>query len=86
MEIVYQINHMFLQEIAAKWPNDPEHIRSMSLIDSSSDPHLRMAYLSIVGSYSVNGVAALHTKLLKQACSLISMNFGPRSLTTRPTA
>ncbi|MCA9150907.1 MAG: glycogen/starch/alpha-glucan phosphorylase, partial [Planctomycetales bacterium] len=66
LEIVFEINHHFLQEVEAQWPGDLDRIRRMSLIDSSGDARLRMAYLSIVGSYSVNGVAELHTKLLRE--------------------
>ncbi len=65
MEIIYEINHHFLQEVALKWPGDMTKIRAMSIIEEGPDPHIRMANLAIVGSRSVNGVAALHTALLK---------------------
>jgi starch phosphorylase len=65
MEIIYEINYHFLQEVAGKWPGDVGKARAMSIIEEGSDPHIRMAYLAIVGSSSVNGVAALHTELLK---------------------
>ncbi|QUI61081.1 glycogen/starch/alpha-glucan family phosphorylase [Pseudoalteromonas sp. A22] len=65
LEIIYEINARFLSEVAMKWPGDIEKQRALSLIEESSHPQIRMAYLAIVGSYSVNGVAALHTELLK---------------------
>jgi glycogen phosphorylase len=66
MEIIYEINARFLIEVARRWPGDKEHLARMSLIEEGPDPQLRMAYLAIVGSYSVNGVAALHSELLQQ--------------------
>ncbi len=65
MDIIYEINRRFLQVVDREWPGDPEMRRKMSLIEEGDHPHIRMAYLAIVGSYSVNGVAALHTELLK---------------------
>ncbi|MDH5242195.1 MAG: glycogen/starch/alpha-glucan phosphorylase, partial [Gammaproteobacteria bacterium] len=56
----------FIDEISRRWPGDNERIRRMSLIQEGGEPMLRMAYLAIVGSYSVNGVAALHSKLLRE--------------------
>ncbi len=66
MEIIEAINSQFLQQIEARWPGDHDRIRRMSLIEEGDDPHVRMAYLGIVGSFSVNGVAVLHTELLKR--------------------
>tara|TARA_R110001592_G_scaffold80931_3_gene240635 strand:- start:1004 stop:3523 length:2520 start_codon:yes stop_codon:yes gene_type:complete len=66
LEIIYEINARFLAEVAAKWPGDGTKLAELSLIEESADPHVRMAHLAIVGSYSVNGVAALHTQLLKE--------------------
>jgi glycogen phosphorylase len=65
IEIIYEINHHFLKEVARKWPGDSNRLREMSIIEEGDDPQIRMAYLAIVGSHSVNGVAALHTELLK---------------------
>ena len=66
MEIIFEINAHFLAEVSAHWPGDKDRIARMSLIDEGGDQHVRMAYLAIVGSYSVNGVAELHSKLLQQ--------------------
>ena len=66
LEIIYEINARFLYEVAKRWPGDGSRLSRMSLIEEGSDPQVRMAYLAIVGSYSVNGVAELHSDLLKQ--------------------
>ncbi len=65
LEIIYEINARFLQQVAVAWPGDSHKQQALSLIEESHEPQVRMAHLAIVGSYSVNGVAALHTKLLK---------------------
>jgi len=65
IEIIYEINARFLQKVAARWPGNVDKQREMSLIEEGREPQLRMAHLAIVGSFSVNGVAALHTQLLK---------------------
>ncbi|MDA0589453.1 MAG: glycogen/starch/alpha-glucan phosphorylase [Planctomycetota bacterium] len=66
LEIIYEINARFLAEVAEQFPGDAEVLRRVSLIEDGEHPHVRMAYLAIVGSFSVNGVAGLHTKLLKE--------------------
>ncbi|MCW8932795.1 MAG: glycogen/starch/alpha-glucan phosphorylase [Gammaproteobacteria bacterium] len=66
LEIIYEINSRFLKEVAMHWPGDARRIQQMSIIEEGPIPQVRMAYLAIVGSFSVNGVAALHTELLKQ--------------------
>ena len=64
MEIIYQINKLFLHDVAIKWPGDTERQARMSIIEESNDKQVRMAYLAIVGSFSINGVARLHSQLL----------------------
>ncbi|PCK08578.1 MAG: glycogen phosphorylase [Alteromonadaceae bacterium] len=64
LDIIYEINSRFLQELAQCWPGDTERQARMSIIEEGHEPHVRMAYLAIVGSFSVNGVAALHSQLL----------------------
>ncbi|MDP2833100.1 MAG: glycogen/starch/alpha-glucan phosphorylase [Pseudomonadota bacterium] len=66
LEIIHEINVRFLKTVARRWPGDNARQARMSLIEEGSDPQVRMAYLAIVGSYSVNGVAALHSELLQQ--------------------
>jgi starch phosphorylase len=71
LEIIYEINARFLSLVADRWPGDTDRERRMSVIDEDGGrAAVRMAYLGIVGSFSVNGVAALHTDLLKRGgCS-----------------
>ncbi len=64
-EIVFEINKRHLEEVAKKWPGDAGKLRALSLIDEGGHKSIRMAHLAVVGSHSVNGVAALHTELLK---------------------
>ncbi|MFT5084139.1 MAG: starch phosphorylase, partial [Lentisphaeria bacterium] len=64
LDIIYEINSRFLTQVAQTWPGDTERQRRMSIIEEGAQPHVRMAYLAIAGSFSVNGVAALHSKLL----------------------
>ncbi|MEJ2396600.1 MAG: glycogen/starch/alpha-glucan family phosphorylase, partial [Candidatus Thiodiazotropha sp.] len=66
LEIIYEINARFLSEVALRWPGDTDRLRRMSLIEEGMQPTVRMAFLAIVGSFSINGVAALHTELLKK--------------------
>jgi starch phosphorylase len=66
LEIIYEINARFLTEVASRWPGDSDRQRRMSIIEEGGEPQIRMAYLAIVGSFSVNGVAELHSKLLKE--------------------
>jgi starch phosphorylase len=66
MEIIFDINAHFMAEVSAHWPGDTDRLSRMSIIEEGGEQHVRMAYLAIVGSYSVNGVAALHSKLLQQ--------------------
>jgi starch phosphorylase len=65
LEIIYEINRRFLQQVAAHWPKDGSHVERMSLIEEGSNKQVRMANLAIVGSHSVNGVAAVHSQLVK---------------------
>ncbi len=65
LEIIFDINAHFLEEVRIRFLGDEERIRRMSLIDESEERHVRMAHLACVGSHAINGVAALHTELLK---------------------
>lgn len=65
MEIIFEINAYFLCEVSARWPADGDRLARMSIIEEGSEKKVRMAYLAIVGSFSVNGVAELHSKLLQ---------------------
>jgi glycogen phosphorylase len=66
LEIIYEINRRFLDEVRAKYPGDDRRVERLSLIDETGDRYVRMANLASVGSHAINGVAALHSELLKQ--------------------
>ncbi|MCM2357941.1 MAG: glycogen/starch/alpha-glucan phosphorylase [Geobacteraceae bacterium] len=66
LQIVYEINERFLAEVKRRFPRDPERLARMSLVAEHWERKIRMAHLAIVGSRSVNGVAALHTEILKE--------------------
>ncbi|MEW7978253.1 MAG: glycogen/starch/alpha-glucan phosphorylase [Candidatus Sedimenticola endophacoides] len=65
LEIIHEINARFLAEVSTRWPDDTERLRRLSIIEEGPQPQVRMAYLAIVGSFSVNGVAQLHSDLLR---------------------
>nr|MDA3832041.1 glycogen/starch/alpha-glucan phosphorylase [Spirochaetales bacterium] len=65
LEIIYEINHRFRRKAITHFPGDPSAVRKISIIEEVPVKQVRMANLCIVGSHSTNGVAALHTKLLK---------------------
>ena len=66
LELIYEINGRFLDEVRRHYPGDDARVRRMSLIDESGERRVRMANLATVGSHTVNGVAALHSELLKK--------------------
>ncbi|MBS4050946.1 MAG: glycogen/starch/alpha-glucan phosphorylase, partial [Methylomonas sp.] len=66
LDIIFAINADFMAEVSARWPGDKPRQARMSIIEEGSVQYVRMAYLAIIGSFSVNGVAALHSDLLKQ--------------------
>jgi starch phosphorylase len=65
LEIIYEINHRFLREMAQKFPGDHARLRRMSIVEEGPMRMIRMAHLAIVGSHSLNGVAAIHTEIIK---------------------
>ena len=65
LEIIFEINRRFLKYVSERWPNDPARLGRMSLIEEGSTKQVRMAYLAIAGSHSVNGVAQVHSELIK---------------------
>jgi glycogen phosphorylase len=66
LEIIYEINRRFLDDLRGRFPHDDQLLRRLSLIDEAGDKYVRMAHLASVGSHAINGVAALHTELLKR--------------------
>jgi glycogen phosphorylase len=65
LQIIFEINKYFLAQVEKEWPGDIEKVQKLSLIEEGDNQMVRMANLAVVGSHSVNGVAALHTQLLK---------------------
>jgi glycogen phosphorylase len=65
LQIIYEINLRFLREVQMHWPGDSERLRRVSIIEEGYPKQVRMAHLAAVGSHSVNGVAQLHTDLVK---------------------
>ncbi|XP_025411692.1 glycogen phosphorylase isoform X1 [Sipha flava] len=65
MQIIYQINFLHLQHVQKQWPNDNARMKRMSLIEEDGDKRVNMAHLSIVGSHAVNGVARIHSDIIK---------------------
>ncbi|MBT4290395.1 MAG: glycogen/starch/alpha-glucan phosphorylase [Deltaproteobacteria bacterium] len=65
LEIIFEINHRFLDFVSSRFPGDFDRRKRMSIIEEGDAQNIRMAYLAIIGSFSVNGVAALHSNLLK---------------------
>ncbi len=66
LQIIYEINQRFLRDVMHRYPGDTDLLRRMSIIDDAGDKRVRMAHLAIVGSHKVNGVAAIHTQLMKE--------------------
>jgi len=66
VELIEQINDQFLKEVTERWPADVDRMRRMSIVEESWPQQLRMAHLAMVGSHSINGVAQLHTDLVKR--------------------
>lgn len=66
LELIYVINHLFLENISKRFPNDSERLARMSIIEEGQQKRIRMANLCVIGSHAVNGVAALHSELIKQ--------------------
>ncbi len=66
LEIIYEINRRFLDRVKQKYPDDNQKLASLSLINESGEKYVLMAHLACVGSHAINGVAELHTQLLKQ--------------------
>jgi starch phosphorylase len=66
MQIIYEINRRFLNEVAQRYPGNERKLRTFSIIEEGPVKMVRMAHLAIIGSHSVNGVAELHSQLLKE--------------------
>lgn len=65
LEIIYEINHRFMKELDKKWPGNSEIKAKLSIIEEGGEKMVRMGHLSVIGSFAVNGVAEIHSKLVK---------------------
>ncbi|XP_014666944.1 PREDICTED: glycogen phosphorylase-like isoform X2 [Priapulus caudatus] len=65
LQIIYEINAKFMDVVAKKWPDNFDRMRRMSMVEEEGEKRINMAHLSIVGAHAVNGVAALHSEILK---------------------
>ncbi len=66
LDIIYEINSRFLDLVRIEYPGDEDVVRRMSIVDETGERYIRMAHLACVGSHAINGVAELHTRLLKE--------------------
>ncbi len=66
LQIIYEINQRFLKDVMHQYPGDSDRLRRMSIVDEAGSRRIRMAHLAIIGSHKVNGVAQIHTDLMKQ--------------------
>ena len=66
IEIIYEINHRFMQEVEKKWPGNNAMKAKLSIIEEADEKMVRMGNLSVIGSFAVNGVAEIHSKLVKE--------------------
>ena len=66
MDLIYLVNHIYIDRLKKKFPKNEKKVMRMSLIEEGYPKKVRMAFLSIVCSHTVNGVAALHSQLLKE--------------------
>jgi len=81
LEIIYEINQRFLEEVRVRYPGDDERVGRMSLIEEHGERYVRMAHLACVGSHAINGVAKLHSELLKAGVLRDFYDFSPEKFT-----
>ncbi|MDJ0719833.1 MAG: glycogen/starch/alpha-glucan phosphorylase, partial [Prochloraceae cyanobacterium] len=83
LEIIYEINQRFLDRVRIKYPDDGDKLSRLSLIDESGEKYVRMANLASVGSHAINGVAALHSELVKQTILRDFYEFSPEKFSNK---
>lgn len=83
MQIIYEINHRFLEQVRQIYPDDHARIARMSIIEEGKEKYVRMANLAIVGSHHINGVAQLHSDLLKSTIFKDFYEFYPNKFTNK---
>jgi len=77
LQIIYEINFRFLEEVRHSYPGDTERLKRMSIVDEAGGRRLRMAHLAIAGSHQVNGVSQIHTDLMKKTIFADFDSFSP---------
>ncbi len=83
LQIIYEVNHRLLQHVRARFPGDEARVQRMSLIAEGPAPHVRMAHLALAGSHKVNGVAAIHSELVKRTLFPDFYSFWPERFTSK---
>ncbi|MBI5057154.1 MAG: glycogen/starch/alpha-glucan phosphorylase [Nitrospirae bacterium] len=83
LEIIFEINWRFLEDVKRRYPGDEDRVRRMSIIDETGGRFIRMANLACVGSHAINGVAALHTGLLKSTVLRDFYEFSPEKFSNK---
>ncbi|NJN22901.1 MAG: glycogen/starch/alpha-glucan phosphorylase [Leptolyngbya sp. RL_3_1] len=83
LEIIFEINQRFMDDVRIQYLGDTEKMARLSLIDEAGERYIRMANLACVGSYAINGVAALHTELLKQTVLKDFHDFYPQKFSNK---
>lgn len=83
LEIIYEINQRWLNRVRIKDPNNNEKLANLSLIDESGEKYVRMAHLACVGSHAINGVATLHSELLKETVLKDFYQFFPEKFSNK---
>ncbi|XP_060574556.1 glycogen phosphorylase-like [Ruditapes philippinarum] len=66
LEIMYYINHLFLEQVKKKFPGDADRLRRMSIVEDYDEKKINMAHLAIIGAHAINGVAAIHSEIIKR--------------------
>ncbi len=83
LQIIYEINHRFLRDVSHRYPGDVDRMRRMSIIGEEGGKHVRMGNLAFVGSHKVNGVAALHTQLMRETTFADFEQFFPHRIVNK---
>ncbi len=83
LQIIYQINHVFLEEVGLRFPNDGDRIRRMSVIAEEQERYVRMGNLAVMGSGKVNGVSELHSRLVREQLFKDFSDFDPQRFTNQ---
>ncbi len=83
LQLIYEINHRFMGEVAQHWPGRNDILQALSIIEEGEHKMIRMAHLAVIGSHTVNGVAALHSQLLKTDLFPQFNEFYPQKFTNK---